>query len=220
MIKLEKVSKVYENSTVALSDISLQLPKKGMVAIIGTSGSGKSTLLNLLSDNDFATDGKITYLDKTYNEIGKDQLISQFGYIYQDFKLIDNLTAYQNIMIGHELKESNLDYDFVINIATELGIKDILDEKVYSLSGGQMQRVAIARAIVRNPKVIFADEPTGNLDNSNSVNVYNILRKLAKDKLVVIVTHDSKIATWADRVITLSDGQIVSDVVGDRKSVV
>ncbi len=214
MIKLEKVSKVYENSTVALSDISLQLPKKGMVAIIGTSGSGKSTLLNLLSDNDFPTDGKITYLDKTYNEIGKDQLISQFGYIYQDFKLIDNLTAYQNIMIGHELKESNIDYDFVINIAAELGIKDILDEKVYSLSGGQMQRVAIARAIVRNPKVIFADEPTGNLDNSNSVNVYNILRKLAKDKLVVIVTHDSKIATWADRVITLSDGQIVSNIAG------
>ncbi|MDE6967366.1 MAG: ATP-binding cassette domain-containing protein, partial [Clostridia bacterium] len=144
-------------------------------------------------------------------EFGKEMLINEFGYIYQDFKLIDNLTVYQNILLGQELATTGIDYDYLIEIADELGITDILDHKVYSLSGGQMQRVAIARAIVRRPKVIFADEPTGNLDSYNSINVYNILRDLADDILVVIVTHDTEITKWADRVITLEDGKVVSD---------
>ncbi len=220
MIKLQNVSKVYENGTVAINDLSLELQGTGMVAITGTSGCGKSTLINLLSFNDIATGGQITYNDKNYNEIDKSELTLKFGYIYQDFKLIDNLTAYQNIMIGHELALCEVDYDLVLSIAKDLGIDDILDEKVYSLSGGQMQRVAIARALVRNPEVIFADEPTGNLDSNNSINVYNILRKLSEEKLVVIVSHDEEISTWADRVITLEDGQIISDKPGKSVSFV
>lgn len=215
MIKANNLSKTYENGTIAIDDISFELPEFGMVAITGTSGCGKSTLLNLLANNDTLTSGQITYNDKNCSEIGAEQPTLDFAYIYQDFKLIDNLTAYQNIMIGHELATADIDYDFVINIAKELGIEDFLDQKVFSLSGGQMQRVAIARAIARKPKVIFADEPTGNLDSNNSINVYNILKKISKDILVVVVSHDSQICTWADRVITLSDGKIVADEKGE-----
>ncbi len=220
MIELQDVSKVYENGTKAVRDISLQLPKVGMVAITGKSGCGKSTLLNLLSNNDEITSGILTYNDTSYKDIDSKDLIRDFGYIYQDFKLIENLTVYQNIMIGHELSSDEIDYDLIINTAKDLGIFDMLDEKVYSLSGGQMQRVAIARAIVRQPKVIFADEPTGNLDSDNSINVYNILRKLANEILVVVVSHDMEISTWADRVITLSDGKVIEDNLGKSISFV
>lgn len=211
MIKVENASKIYENGTLALDNVSFELPSVGMVAITGASGSGKSTLLNVLSNNDALSSGEIKYNDKNYKDLAQELLIQDFAYIYQDFKLIDNLTVYQNIMIGHELASCKIDYDFVIETAKELGIDELLDEKVYSLSSGQMQRVAIARALVRKPKVIFADEPTGNLDSNNSVNVYNILRKLAGSKLVVVVSHDENIAIWADRIITISDGKITHD---------
>lgn len=214
MIKLQNVSKTYENGTLALDDINLELPQKGLVAIVGNSGSGKSTILNLMSHNDTATLGEIFYNDKNVCEIKNYGLADDFAYVYQDFKLVDNLTAYQNIVIGSELAENGADYDFVISTAKNLGIANVLDEKVFALSGGQQQRVAIARAIVRKPKVIFADEPTGNLDSENSTNVYNILRKLANDILVVVVSHEQEIADWADRVITMLDGKIVSDVAG------
>lgn len=214
MIKLQNVSKVYENGTIGANNISIELPDNGMVAITGTSGCGKSTLLNLLSNNDIVTSGEITYNDKNYKDISNDILTKDFGYIYQDFKLIDNLTVYQNVMLGHELATENLDYDFVLEVCKDLGLEKYFDEKVYSLSGGQQQRVAIARALVRQPKVVFADEPTGNLDSNNSINVYNILRKLAENTLVVVVSHDIEISTWADRVITLLDGKLVGDEAG------
>ena len=155
MLRIENCSKVYENGTIALENVNLTFESKGMVAIVGTSGCGKSTLINLLSANDMQTGGELFYNDIDYNEFGKEMLINEFGYIYQDFKLIDNLTVYQNILLGQELATTGIDYDYLIEIADELGITDILDHKVYSLSGGQMQRVAIARAIVRRPKVIL-----------------------------------------------------------------
>lgn len=214
MIKLQNVSKTYENGTLAVDDVNFELPEKGMVAIVGTSGCGKSTILNLMSHNDIVSSGEILYNDKNANEFDGGSLANDFAYVYQDFKLIDNLTAYQNIMIGSELAENGADYEFVLEIAKNLGIVDNLDEKVYALSGGQQQRVAIARAIARKPKVIFADEPTGNLDEENSINVCNILRKLANDILVVVVSHEQEIADWADRVITMLDGKILSDEAG------
>ena len=214
MIKLQNVSKTYENGTLAVDDVNFELPEKGMVAIVGTSGCGKSTILNLMSHNDIVSSGEILYNDKNANEFDGGSLADDFAYIYQDFKLIDNLTAYQNIMIGSELAENGADYEFVLEIAKNLGIVDNLDEKVYALSGGEQQRVAIARAIARKPKVIFADEPTGNLDEENSINVCNILRKLANDILVVVVSHEQEIADWADRVITMLDGKILSDEAG------
>lgn len=211
MIELKGITKTYENHTKAIKDISLILPNTGLIAIMGESGSGKSTLLNLLSDNDTPTKGTLLYNNRNYHEIQKQKLTKDFAFIYQDFKLIENMTAYQNIMIGHELAFSNIEYEYVISIAKELGIYEILNQKVYALSGGQMQRVAIARALVRRPKVIFADEPTGNLDTYNSEKVFSILKNLSDKILVVIVTHDDAIRNWANRIITLEDGIIIAD---------
>lgn len=216
MLKLENIYKIYENGTVAVRNASLELPFFGMVAIVGTSGCGKSTILNLLSNNDKPSKGNILYNDKNYNEIENEILTKDFAYIYQDFKLIENISVYQNIRIGYELASKDIDNNVILDIAEKLGIREILDEKVYSLSGGQQQRVAIARALVRQPKVIFADEPTGNLDSENSKNVYEIFKEISKDILVVIVTHDRAIVEYADRIIEMQNGKILSDV--DTKS--
>lgn len=219
MISLKNVYKVYENGTVAVRNVSLEFPRIGMVAIVGKSGCGKSTLLNLLSNNDQPSKGALLYEGKPYGEYGRDVLIKDFAYIYQDFKLIDNLTAYQNIRIGHELANKDIDNDFMLAIAEKLGISKILDEKVYSLSGGQMQRVAIARALARRPKVIFADEPTGNLDSKNSVKVYELLKEISKAILVVIVSHDKSISTYADKMIELHNGRVVGETAAEKSDI-
>ena len=157
MIKLANIYKVYENGTVAVRNVSLEFPSCGMVAIVGSSGSGKSTLLNLLSNNDLPSKGELIYNDKRYSDYTKDILLKDFAMIYQDYKLIENLTVYQNIKIGQELATKDFDNDYILSVADKLGLTQILDEKVFALSGGQMQRVSIARALVKKPKVIFAD---------------------------------------------------------------
>lgn len=216
MIKLANIYKVYENGTVAVRNVSLEFPSCGMVAIVGSSGSGKSTLLNLLSNNDLLSKGELIYNDKRYSDYTKDILLKDFAMIYQDYKLIENLTVYQNIKIGQELATKDFDNDYILSVADKLGLTQILDEKVFALSGGQMQRVAIARALVKKPKVIFADEPTGNLDSQNSENVYQILKELSKDILVVIVSHDKAIANYADRVIETQNGKVINDCTGEE----
>ena len=215
MLKLNNVYKIYENGTLAVRNASLEFPGYGLVAIIGSSGCGKSTLLNLLSNNDIPSKGELLYNDIPYNKVDKDILNKDFAIIYQDFKLIENLSVYQNIMLSHELSNKDIDKDFVLSVADKLGITEILDEKVYSLSGGQQQRVAIARAVVRRPKVIFADEPTGNLDSENTNKVYEILKELSKEILVVIVSHDKAISQYADRMIWMQNGKVVNDYEND-----
>lgn len=211
MLTLKNVYKVYENGTVAVRNVSAEFPSCGMVAIIGTSGCGKSTLLNLLSNNDIQSKGQRLYNGKDYLEYERAVLLKDFAIVHQDFKLIENLTVYQNIKIGYELSNNVIDNDFILQTAKKLDIENILDEKVYSLSGGQQQRVAIARAVVRQPKVIFADEPTGNLDSLNSENVYSILKELSKEILVVIVSHDIEVSKFADRIIEMDNGKILRD---------
>ncbi len=216
MIKLENVYKIYNNAVVAVNDVSLEFLSNGFIGIIGSSGSGKSTLLNLLSNNDIQSKGKLEYNGKSYQEYDKSVLLKDFAYIHQDFKLIDNLTVYQNIKIGHELASTNIDNKFILEVANKFGLTDLLDQKVFALSGGQQQRVAIARAMVRNPKVIFADEPTGNLDRKNSENVYEILKEISKDILVVMVSHDKLISNYVDRIIELENGIVVYDCTGEE----
>ena len=220
MIKLNGIYKVYENGTIAVRNVSLEFQPVGMVAIIGSSGCGKSTLLNLLSNNDIPSKGELLYNDIPYNKVDKDILNKDFAIIYQDFKLIENLSVYQNIMLSHELSNKDIDKDFVLSVADKLGITEILDEKVYSLSGGQQQRVAIARAVVRRPKVIFADEPTGNLDSENTNKVYEILKELSKEILVVIVSHDKSISQYADRMIEMQNGKVIGDYKGDFTKII
>ena len=220
MLKLNNVYKIYENGTLAVRNASLEFPGYGLVAIIGSSGCGKSTLLNLLSNNDIPSKGELLYNDIPYNKVDKDILNKDFAIIYQDFKLIENLSVYQNIMLSHELSNKDIDKDFVLSVADKLGITEILDEKVYSLSGGQQQRVAIARALVRRPKVIFADEPTGNLDSENTNKVYEILKELSKEILVVIVSHDKSISQYADRMIEMQNGKVIGDYKGDFTKII
>ena len=219
-MKLNEIYKVYENGTIAVRNVSLEFQPVGMVAIIGSSGCGKSTLLNLLSNNDIPSKGELLYNDIPYNKVDKDILNKDFAIIYQDFKLIENLSVYQNIMLSHELSNKDIDKDFVLSVADKLGITEILDEKVYSLSGGQQQRVAIARALVRRPKVIFADEPTGNLDSENTNKVYEILKELSKEILVVIVSHDKSITQYADRMIEMQNGKVIGDYKGDFTKII
>lgn len=211
MIKLSNTYKIYENGTVAVRNASLEFPRFGMVAIVGQSGCGKSTLLNLLSNNDTPSKGEVLYNGTPYSKCDQNELIKDFAYIYQDFKLIENITVYQNIIIGHELASKDVDNDFVLQIADKLGLTEYLDQKVFALSGGQQQRVAIARALVRRPKVVFADEPTGNLDSINSENVYKILKEISKEILVIIVSHDDAINNYADKTIEMSNGRVVDE---------
>lgn len=212
MITFKNVYKVYENGVIAANNVSFTLQDTGMVVIVGQSGAGKSTLLNLLSNNDTPSKGEILFDDKKYDDIDKYLLNSQFAYIYQDFKLIENLTVYQNILLAYELVNKDIDNDFILQTAQRFGLTPLLDEKIYSLSGGQQQRVAIARATVSNAKVIIADEPTGNLDSANAEIVFETLKQLSKNILVVVVTHDKRITHFADRLLRVKDGVIIDDI--------
>ena len=216
MLTLKNVYKVYENGTVAVRNVSAEFPSCGMVAIIGTSGCGKSTLLNLLSNNDIPSKGEIFLDNQNYNDMDKYMLNKNFAYVYQDFKLIENLSVYQNILLAYELANKDIDIDFVLQTAEHFGISELLDEKVYTLSGGQQQRVAIARAVSSKAKIIVADEPTGNLDSTNSEIVFETLKQLSKDNLVVVVSHDKRITHFADRLIRLKNGSIIDDFMLDE----
>lgn len=222
MIKANKLNKYFnrrqKNEIHVLNDISLELPNSGLVVLFGPSGSGKTTLLNVLGGLD-RTAGVIAFDDKEIDHysMGKwDEIRNEkIGYIFQNYMLLEHLSIYENIklvlnMAGITDKaEINKRVDYLLEA---VGMKNFKKRKAGLLSGGQQQRVAIARALSKNPSVIIADEPTGNLDSKNTVEVMNIIKKISKDKLVLLVTHEREIAQfYADRVIELQDGKIVSD---------
>lgn len=209
MLKVKNLTKIYENGVQALKGVSFDTPNCGMIAIVGSSGCGKSTLLNVLSGMDEKTDGEI-FLDGI--EQNPKHIKSTFATIYQDYKLIENLSTIDNILVAKELTNSDYSLEQIDNLLSELGIFECKNEKIYSLSGGQKQRVAIARALIQKPKIIFADEPTGNLDSKNSNNIFSLLQELAKDILIIVVTHDvDNIKKYANRIIKLQDGMIIED---------
>ncbi|MEG1536488.1 MAG: ABC transporter ATP-binding protein, partial [Clostridia bacterium] len=211
MIEINKLTKTYENGFAALRGVSLTTAERGMLAIVGSSGSGKSTLLNVLACNDTFEEGSATYNGKPYGELTQAEKSANFAYIYQDYKLIENITVFQNIKISAEL--AGCADDGAINaVLAQVGLGDKASEPVLNLSGGQKQRVAIARAIIRNPKVIFADEPTGNLDSVSSKEIIALLGEISKEKLVVVVTHNFEdVEQFATRHIRIFDGSVQSD---------
>ena len=219
MIEIKNLTKVYKtsrkNSCVAINDISLTLPSKGMVFIIGKSGSGKSTLLNMIGSLDNITKGDIIVDGHSFSKMNDTKLqeyrSSYLGFIFQDFLLLDELTVRENINLA--LNISGIEEDgFFDEIIQKVDLVGQEDKFPTELSGGQKQRVAIARSLIKKPKMLLCDEPTGNLDFRTSIQILDILKEQSKDKLVLIVSHNIQDAeNYADRIIELQDGVIIKD---------
>ena len=211
MLQLKHVSKNYNNNQI-LNDINITLPSKGLISVVGVSGSGKSTLLNLIGGLDKTDEGDIIVNNKNITSFKERELDwyhdKYIGFIFQNYNLIEYLTVEEN------LKLITNKYEYILK---KLNIYDLKDMKVSLLSGGEKQRVAIARGILKNPKILLCDEPTGALDNNNSIEIMNILKKLSKDMLVIVVTHDIKLAEeYSDKILTIEDGYIEPVDLGDR----
>jgi ABC-type lipoprotein export system ATPase subunit/ABC-type antimicrobial peptide transport system permease subunit len=220
MIELKNIQKIYKSkkakNTVALKDISIKFPEKGLVFILGKSGSGKSTLLNILGGLDKYDSGDLIINEKsTKNFSNKDYDAyrnTHIGFIFQDFNLLENYSIEKNISLSLELKNEKVDKSKISETLKIVGLDGFEKRKTNELSGGQKQRVAIARALIKNPNVILADEPTGNLDSVTGKQIFELLKELSKEKLVVIVSHDNENAQkYADRIIELRDGVIIND---------
>ena len=220
MIRIKDLVKRYgkgADALVALDQLSLTLPDTGLVFILGKSGCGKSTLLNMLGGLDDVTEGEILYdgvdiakLDETELNNYRNNYV---GIIYQNFNLFEKETVYENIYVAGRKSDAMILGEKIDRLLSDLTLSDKKNSLIKNLSGGQKQRVAIARALVKDSRVILADEPTGNLDSKNTKMIFDILKKTAKDRLVVVVSHDLKSAeTYADRIISLSDGNVVDDV--------
>lgn len=220
MIKTENLSMLFTTEDVqtkALNEVSLEIKKGEFVAIMGPSGCGKSTLLNILGTLDSPTSGKYYFDDKEIDKMSESQLTTfrkgNIGFVFQNFNLIDELTVYENVELPlvylngkkSERKKKVMEVLERMNIAHRAG------HFPQQLSGGQQQRVAIARAVVTDCPLILADEPTGNLDSANGIEVMELLRELNNQgTTIVIVTHSQRDATYAHRVIHLLDGRVVS----------
>lgn len=217
MIEIKNLTKIYKSKhkmdCKALDNISFSLPDKGFVFIVGKSGSGKSTLLNMISGLDSFTSGEIIADGNSFNEMSKtdfDKYLSSYvGFVFQDYRLIDDFTIKQNIEIALDISGEKNNISYYLD---KIGLQGHENRYPTELSGGQKQRVAIVRAIIKNPQIILADEPTGNLDSVTTIQVLNLLKEISKEKLVIVVSHDMNDAfAYADRIIELADGKIVKD---------
>ena len=221
MIKTEKLSMLFTTEDVqtkALNEVSLEIKKGEFVAIMGPSGCGKSTLLNILGTLDSSTSGKYYFEGKEIDKMSESQLTSfrkgNIGFVFQNFNLIDELTVFENVelpLVYLNGKKSDRRMK-VMEVLDRMNIAHRAGHFPQQLSGGQQQRVAIARAVVTDCNLILADEPTGNLDSTNGVEVMELLSELNQQgTTIVIVTHSQRDAKYAHRVIHLLDGKIVSE---------
>lgn len=220
-IDAKELSKIYgegENQITALDHVSLKIMEGDFISIMGPSGSGKSTLLHLLSGLDRPTFGSLSYDGKEIYNLS-DRELSAFrrkhiGFIFQQFNLLPVLTARENILMPLLLDRRQPDEGYLEQLVKLLGIHDRMNHLPYQLSGGQQQRVAIVRALIADPEVIFADEPTGNLDSKSGGEVMEMLKTINKGmkKTLVIITHDNRVAAMADRQLSIVDG-ILTEVI-------
>ena len=206
-----------ENQVIALHKANLEIQARDFISIVGPSGSGKSTLLHLISGLDYPTEGVVEYDGQNIHQ-GKDAVLSAFrrrriGFIFQKFHLIPVLTARENIIMPLLLDHRQVDEGYFKQITQFLGLEHRLTHLPSELSGGQQQRVAIARALIAKPDVIFADEPTGNLDSQSGREVMDLLASVHREfgKTIVVITHDDRIAQMAERMFSIVDG-ILSEV--------
>jgi putative ABC transport system ATP-binding protein len=211
--KISDVSKIYNNDVHALDKINLTINTGEIVVVLGPSGSGKSTLLNVLSGIDNPSSGKVYFEGNQIDNLGLNDLTlyrrNNIGFIFQSYNLVSNLTVEENVLLGAYLSENPLKIKDVISI---VGLQDQIEKYPYQLSGGQMQRVAIARALIKNPKVLFCDEPTGALDEKTGKRILEFLQSVNKkyNTTIIIVTHNPSIAIMANTVIKMNSSHIES----------
>ncbi|MBN2153241.1 MAG: ABC transporter ATP-binding protein [Candidatus Lokiarchaeota archaeon] len=224
VLELRGVSKVYGTviKTQALTDVNLGFEEGSFSAIIGQSGSGKSTLLNILGTLDKPTTGEVLIAGRRTTEMKSNELAKfrnvNLGFIFQFHYLLPEFTVFENVIMPYLIKDKGI-LPFGVKEQAEkllalVGLTQVKDKNSQQISGGQQQRTAIARALLNNPKVVLADEPTGNLDSDTTETVYQLLRQINKDfgTAFIIVTHDRRIAEKTDRIIEIRDGRVVMDV--------
>ena len=218
MIKANSVTKVVdtsEGSLQILSPISFEVKSGESVAIIGASGSGKSTLLGLLAGLDQVTEGEIFLDGEGLHSMGEEERAvlrgNKVGFIFQSFMLVQSLTALENVMLPAEIAGLDNPKALAMNILEQVGLKHRAHHFPNQLSGGEQQRAAIARAFITSPKILFADEPTGNLDAKNSAKIESLLFQMNREKgtTLVLVTHDNELAEHCDRQLTMNAGELV-----------
>jgi len=228
MIALNNLNKYYNKGRSTeyhvINDISFEFADTGLYSFFGPSGCGKTTLLNVIGCLDTFDSGEIIYDEKAFDKYipkSADEIRNKYiGYIFQNYNLIDTMTVYENVevilaMIGIESKEERIKR--ITSVLKAVGLYNYRKRNVLSLSGGERQRVAIARALAKNPKVILADEPTGNLDSNNTFEVMNIIKKISKDRLVILVSHEKNLVDYySDVIIQLEDGKIVGERINDN----
>ena len=218
LLNFSNIHLQYQNGTIlteVIKGISFVIHQNERLAIVGKSGSGKTSLLMLMAGLEKPTSGQITYQDRDITSYSEDKLTDfrkkNIGIVFQSFYLIPNLTALENVLLSLEANQQyGLEKD-AENLLTEFGLSHRMHHLPSELSGGEQQRVAIARALINKPKIILADEPTGNLDSANSESMIDLLFDYTKksNTSLVMVTHDSSIAKRCDRIIEIRDGQIV-----------
>ncbi len=223
ILKTNNLSKTYgtkENEVKALKSTNIEIEEGQFISIVGASGSGKSTLLHLLAGLDKPSTGKVYINDKDIYDLPEKELAKfrseNTGFIFQSFNLIPILSVEENIKLPVLIDKKAINDAYINELIETLDLGNRKSHLPSELSGGQQQRVAVARALANNPSIIFADEPTGNLDRKNSLEVLSLLENVVKKykKTLIIITHDVSIASRADRIITISDGEIIKDEKG------
>ena len=220
ILNVQQVSKVVkgEQDLVILQDISFSLNKGDSLAIIGSSGSGKSTLLSLLAGLDTPSSGEVTLAGHALSRLSEDQRAAvrakNIGFVFQSFQLLDTLTALENVMLPLELENNHKARQHAHQLLERVGLKHRLQHYPKQLSGGEQQRVAIARAFASTPKILFADEPTGNLDSHTGEHISNLLFELNQEQAttLVLVTHEERLAKRCQRQIQIEAGQLIPGV--------
>ena len=217
MIEIKNITKSYgqdKNRVDVLKGISFSIKEGSFVAIMGTLGSGKTTLMNCISGIDMIDSGEILYENQDINKLNTEQRKlfrrSNIGMVFQSFDLLPILNVRENILLPTKLNHLKLDESYFNEIVKTLGIETKLKNRINELSGGEQQRVAIARALITRPKLLCADEPTGNLDRKNTIEVMNLLKRINKEMntTILMITHDHHVAEYADEIIKIDDGRI------------
>jgi putative ABC transport system ATP-binding protein len=223
VVEAHELARVYgegDTAVQALRGVTLGVERAKLTAVMGPSGSGKSTLMHLLAALDQPTDGYVTIAGTRLSELNDTQITKlrrqHIGFIFQFFNLLPMLTAEENIVLPLTLAGAQPERGFFDDLLGKVGLQDRRKHRPSELSGGQQQRVAIARALVSRPSVVFADEPTGNLDSKTGAEILDLLRGSVQDygQTLVMVTHDARAAATADRILFLADGAIIKELHG------